>query len=93
MNRPNRHRATSRFWKGFAKLPSDVQATARASFETLKADPNHPALRFKKAGNVWSARVGLHFRAIAEEDEDGYVWLWIGTHSEYDKLLGRHRKS
>ncbi len=29
----------------------------------------------------------LNYRAIATQIEEGYLWLWIGTHTEYDKLL------
>jgi hypothetical protein len=33
-------------------------------------------------------RVGLHHRALAVEAPDGLLWFWIGTHAEYDKLVG-----
>jgi hypothetical protein len=56
-------------------------------FQLLKDNPRHPSLQFKKLGHHWSARVGLHYRAIAVEDGSGYVWVWIGTHAEYDKLI------
>jgi len=32
--------------------------------------------------------VGSHHRALAVEVTDGLVWFWIGTHADYDKLLG-----
>jgi hypothetical protein len=35
-------------------------------------------------------RVGLHYRAIAVEVEQSYVWVWVGTHADYDKLLNRN---
>jgi hypothetical protein len=38
-------------------------------------------------GKVWSVRVGIHHRALAIEVEDGFLWVWIGLHSEYDKLI------
>lgn len=41
----------------------------------LKENPVHPAIRFKKAGGLWSARVGLHHRALAMEDDEGYIWV------------------
>ena len=34
----------------------------------LKRDPHHPSLRFKKVGRLWSARVGIHYRAVAVEE-------------------------
>jgi len=45
-------------------------------------------LHFKKVGRFWSARVGLHYRALAVEADDILVWFWIGSHSEYDRLIG-----
>jgi hypothetical protein len=44
-------------------------------------------LQFKKVGKVWSVRVGLYYRAVATPIEGGFLWFWIGTHAEYDKLL------
>jgi hypothetical protein len=44
-------------------------------------------LRLKKVGRFWSARVGLKYRAVAVESEEGLVWFWIGTHAEYDRLI------
>ncbi len=34
-----------------------------------------------------SARVGLHYRALARDRDDGLVWFWIGHHSRYDQLI------
>ena len=34
------------------------------------------------------ARVGLHYRALAVDAEDGQVWCWIGSHADNDKLVG-----
>jgi hypothetical protein len=33
-------------------------------------------------------RVGISHRALGVETEDGVLWFWIGTHAEYDKLVG-----
>jgi hypothetical protein len=67
-----------------------VQELADKNFELLRADPYHPSLRFKKIGKskqLWSVRVGAHYRALGVEKPEGVVWFWIGTHTEYDKLL------
>jgi hypothetical protein len=85
------HRATSRFWDMFNALPKDVQALARKNYDLLKRNPEHPSLHFKKVSTLWSARVGKNHRALASEDEDGLVWVWIGTHKEYDRLLKSRR--
>lgn len=86
------HKASPRFWQCFNSLPEDVQGRARRAFETLKESPDHPALGLKRIGKFWSARVGLHYRALAFEDGDHVVWFWIGTHSEYDQLIRQGKK-
>jgi len=53
----------------------------------LKENPRHPSLQFKKIGKVWSIRIGLHHRALAVALPDGFLWFWIGTHTEYDQKL------
>ena len=58
-----------------------------SNFEPLKKDPFHPSLHFKKVGRFWSVRVGLKYRALAVQDGDAIVWFWIGSHSEYEKLI------
>ena len=82
------HHALSEFWESYRSLPQEVQTLADEAFERLKENPQHPALHFRKVGRYWSARVGTHYRALAEETADGLVWIWIGTHADYDKLLG-----
>lgn len=64
-----------------------MQRLADKDFELLKANPRHPSLHFKRIGELWSVRVGAHYRALATEDDDGYVWFWIGSHDDYDRLL------
>lgn len=68
-------------------FPRDVQNLARKNFELLKADSRHPSLQFKRLGDNWSVRVGLHYRALAVEDGSDFVWVWIGSHADYDKLI------
>jgi hypothetical protein len=61
---------------------------ADRAFELLKQNPRHPSLQFKKLHEVWSVRVGLRHRALAVETADGFLWIWIGTHAEYDRIAG-----
>ncbi|MGH7278746.1 MAG: hypothetical protein ACREJG_08655 [Candidatus Rokuibacteriota bacterium] len=82
------HHASSDFWACYRSLPSDVQQLADQTYARLKQDPRHPSLHFKKVGRFWSARVGAHYRAVAVETADGLVWFWIGSHADYDRLLG-----
>lgn len=82
-----KHFATSRFWACYARLPEPIRQLADKNFELLKADLRHPSLHFKKIGTFRSVRVGLSYRALATEVEDGLLWFWIGTHAEYDDLV------
>ncbi len=82
-----KHRTTARFWSCFYSLPEAAQGIARKNYELLKRNPRHPSLHFKKVGKLWSARVGRDHRALAMEDERGFIWVWIGAHEEYDRLL------
>jgi len=76
------------FWERYDNLPSSVQELADRNYQLLKSDPRHPSLRLKKTGRYWSVRVGSKHRALAVEIEEGLLWFWIGTHAEYDKLVG-----
>lgn len=80
------HRATTRFWELLSALPLDIQELARKNFELLRTNPRHPSLHFKKTGKFWSARVGIHYRALAVEDGEDFIWVWIGLHDEYDRM-------
>jgi hypothetical protein len=60
-----KHFASPSFWSCYEALPSAERVLADNNFELLKAAPKHPALRFKHVGRYWSARVGLHYRALA----------------------------
>jgi hypothetical protein len=81
------HRTTKRFWNLYSDLPSDIQQLANKNFAILQRDLNHPSLHFKKVGKFWSARVGSSFRVLAVQDGEDYIWVWIGSHDEYEKLL------
>jgi len=81
------HKTTSRFWKNYEKLPIYIQKIAQKNFNLLKEDPLHPSLHFKRIGKFWSARVDINHRALAIEDDENLLWVWIGTHDEYEKML------
>jgi mRNA-degrading endonuclease RelE of RelBE toxin-antitoxin system len=83
-----RHFTSPDFWKLLNRLPPDIQRAARESFEILKDNPRHPSLHLKKIGDSWSARVGRGYRVLGRDVEGGILWGWIGTHADYDRLLG-----
>ncbi|MBF0232178.1 MAG: hypothetical protein HQK65_03970 [Desulfamplus sp.] len=82
-----KHKTTSSFWTCYECLSIDIRILADKNFALLKENPFHPSLQFKKVGKIWSVRIGLHYRALATPIESGFLWVWIGTHAEYDKLL------
>lgn len=82
-------RTTARFRETFAQLPA-VQEQARRAYRLFAQNPQHPSLRFRQVHlnpPVYSARVGLHYRAVGVRDGETIVWFWIGPHAEYDYLL------
>jgi hypothetical protein len=83
------HKTAKSFWECYKKLPIEIQNLANRNFELLKSDIYHPSLHFKKVGRVWSARVGITYRAVSAEIKDGYLWIWIGSHQDYDKLIAK----
>ena len=84
-----RHRTIKRFWECYGDLPANIQELADEKFQLLKENHRHPSLRFKKVGTLWSARVGLVYRALAVEDGDDFIWVWIGSHDDYERILKR----
>jgi hypothetical protein len=82
------HHAAPSFWRCYDALPDAVRAIADRSFELLKADSRHPSLHLKRVGRYWSVRVGRHYRALGVDVEDGVLWIWIGTHADYDARIG-----
>jgi hypothetical protein len=60
---------------------------ADRSFELLKKDIRHPSLRFKKIEELYSVRVGLHYRALGIEQSGNMYWFWIGEHDEYMRKI------
>ncbi len=82
------HYASPDFWALYRALPAEVRALADKSFVFLKSDAQHPSLHLKRVGEYFSVRVGLFYRALGVEVKDGVLWFWIGTHAEYDKIVG-----
>lgn len=76
-----RHRASRRFWERYYELPEEIQELADRCFELLRQNPHHPSLHFGRVDRFWSARVGLHYRALGFERAEGSVWWWIGSHA------------
>ncbi len=78
------------FWKLFAALPADVRKQAYKAYALFSQDPFHPSLKFKDVRGrhgVWSVRINDDYRALGYRKDGEMRWFWIGSHTEYDKLL------
>jgi hypothetical protein len=71
----------------YRQLPTEIQESADRCFALLRGNFRHPSIQMKKVDPYWSARVGLHYRALAIEESGEFVWLGIGSHAEYDQLI------
>jgi hypothetical protein len=85
------HFTLPRFWQHYNSLPENVRQLADKNYQLLRDNPFHPSLHFKKVGNknhLWSVHIGIHYRALGLDKSEGVIWFWIGTHAEYNKLIG-----
>lgn len=83
-------KTTRQFWRLFYALPPETQQDAKRAYRLFRSSPAHPGLHFKKLEgeeDIYSARIGLDYRALAVMKRDRVVWYWIGSHSEYDRLI------
>ena len=82
----------SRVPGGLRTSPAAVQRQARNAYKLFKADTTHPSLRFKKLpphDELWSVRINSQYRAVGRWQGDTILWFFIGSHTDYDKLLDR----
>jgi hypothetical protein len=83
--------ATRRFWGLFQALPPEVQDLAVKNYRLWRRNPHHPSLRFRRwqgSEDRFSIRVGDHYRTLGRLAGEKMIWVWIGTHSDYDRLTG-----
>ena len=79
-----------RFRELYADLPDQVRSQARKAYQLFLQDPSHRGLKFKKVGGqtgIYSARVGIEYRALGRIDGGDIVWFWIGPHGDYDNIV------
>ncbi len=82
------------FWKLFYALPQDVQEQAYRAFRRFQRNPFHPRVNFEEVNSrtgLWSARITDDYRVLGYRNRRGgdIRWFWIGTHTEYEKLIRR----
>jgi hypothetical protein len=73
------------------RLPAEIRTQAASAFELWRRDRYHQSLHFKRvhpSRPMFSVRVGLRYRALGMVDGDTITWFWIGSHADYDRLIG-----
>jgi len=81
---------TERFRKLLAQLPKEIQKQAKEAYLQFEKDPYHPSLRFKRVHSkrpVYAVRISKDYRALGVLRNNEIIWFWIGSHSDYDKIL------
>ena len=85
-------RTTRQFRGLLAALPGHVRQQAREAYQLFRDNPRHPGLHFMRVHDdppIFSARVGIGFRAVGIRDGNTIVWFWIGSHADYDRLVAQ----
>jgi len=59
---------------------------ARKAYRLFKDNPEHPSLVFKQ---VHTVRAIYSARVLAIREEDTLIWFWIGSHTDYEKIISR----
>jgi hypothetical protein len=83
-------RITEDFMFCFSRLPEKVRQQARRAYRLWRANPSHPGIQFKRIHStepIYSARVGLGWRALGLLEDGTVTWFWIGSHAEYDAIV------
>jgi len=89
-------RTTDRFWKSYEALPPEIRKQAREAYRLFQQDPYYPSLHFKRIHStrpIFSVRISKNYRAVGIEEGKEMIWFWVGSHSDYDKLLKSMRST
>lgn len=85
-------RGTPQFWAQYHELPPEIKVAARKAYQLFLANAGHPGLhleRLESDPRAWSVRVTRNYRAVALREGDSWIWLWIGTHRDFDRQFPR----
>lgn len=81
------------FKQQFEKLPSHIQKIAENKFKLFLNEPNHPSFRVRRIEKTknwkfphYEYSITMKYRATCFKDDDTYIWVFIGTHDEFDRL-------
>ena len=98
MSRGQANVRTTAYKKLLATLPEHIQEAAEGVYRRFLRNPNDPALAnhslkdTKKGRHRAGSRavsVTLRYRAIFVTDGPTNVWYWIGSHEDYNNLVGK----
>lgn len=73
---------TQEFREQLGQLPAEVQEQAERAYALWRIDPYHGSLQFKRVSSrqpIYSARIGIGYRALGLRESDQVYWFWIGT--------------
>ncbi len=90
-----RSRTTKRFRDQLAALPAPVRRQAHDAYRLFIGNPSHPSLHLKPVRLsdpvLYSVRISRSYRALGIRDVDGtgMLWIWIGSHADYDRVINR----
>jgi len=86
-------KTTARFRALYSALPAEAQRQVKVAYSHFTRNHRHNSLKFKRADpsntDLYSVRVGAHYRAIGSLDGDTVTWTWVGTHEEYNSIIHR----
>jgi mRNA-degrading endonuclease RelE of RelBE toxin-antitoxin system len=83
---------TERFRKLYESLPKQIREQANQAYSQFKKDPYYPGLHFKRIHSsrpIYSVRITKDYRAAGVQQDNEIIWFWIGSHSDYDKLMNQ----
>ena len=81
-------RDTLEFWQFYRTLPPEIQRATRKAHAIFLENPAHAGLRLERLKSdprAWSVRITRDYRAVAVRSGDDWLWVWIGTHKEFDR--------
>ncbi len=78
---------TKDFRDSFSQLSERIKRLARDNYKLWRRNPFHSFKRVGKKYPTYSVRIGVGWRALSFKEGYTMVWFWIGSHSEYERLI------
>jgi hypothetical protein len=81
-------RGSPEFWQLYHKLPEEARSAAQKAFRIFLSNPAYPSLRLERLRidrRAWAVRITRDYRAVALRQNDVWIWVWIGSHAEFDR--------